>query len=193
MTEQEVLEGRKNYYNLLKLREKILGAKEVIETLEQNPEVQQYKQMLEKFYYFNDEEFKTRLNEKIYYETLKTKRRYLNVAFNPITSKTEHSNKIYVLMGKHIITDKGYIEPATPNDVGKNYLTPLYELETGEFIWGRKQTAFIMEHHTVICVPGVDQYRSFDDFRADFLEQLLDNPQEEVVQKILSKYRYEAK
>lgn len=189
MTNEEILKAKEQYYNLLKLREEILDAKNIVLNLDVNPDVQKYKQILQTFYYFNDAKFKEELEQKISWEKVKTKEDYLNESFDPISMTTTNSNGIYVFLGKQIIV-RGEFFPAPSNVASEDCVVLFYELETQKHKWlpYRCKEDFLKEH-TVIFIPEVNDFGTYRKFRANFFSEILDNPQEEVVQKILGKYK----
>ena len=92
-------------------------------------------------------------------------------------------------LGKQIIV-RGEFVPAPSNVASEDCAVLFYELETNKrrFFPCRFEEEFLKDN-TVIFIPEVNDYGTYRKFRAKFFSEILDNPQEEVVQKILGKYK----
>ena len=182
MTEEEIKKARANYNRILTnnnvLKKITCSAKEELEELEKDPKVKRYIYLkdIADFYNVSDD-----------YDKYRDDYSLRNMVFTDIANNTKHSNKIYVFMGffdraENITIEKEKISYALFSDLETlDTVTVPYK----EYTYFRENNKVIKdideykERH-----EGYYQYRLFK-IRKEFFNDLIDNEQAEVVQKIL--------
>ena len=112
-------------------------------------------------------------------------------AFNEIARKTEKSNEVLVCMGGYYFDYSiGIARFAEAN----NYTFVIYkDLETGTLykVDREDKLAFTIEHrvvHLKVENPSIESYKkAYEDLRACFFAELVDNSQKHAVKKIVKR------
>ena len=184
MTDDEIKKARDNYNRIITDRNLFRkfnnSDSEELEELEKDPKVQRYiylKDIVD-FYNVSDDYLNDQHDHNL-----------RNMVFTDIANKTKHSNKIYVFMGffdraENITVEKEKISYAVFSD--------LETLDTVTIPY--KEYSYFIENNKV--VKGIDGYKKHNEehyryilfkIRKEFFNDLIENEQEEVVQKLLKK------
>ena len=184
MTDEEIQKARDNYNRIITvnnlLRNFTCGAKEELEELEKDPNVQRYKFLKDIVDFYNVSD--NYLNDQHDYNLR-------NMVFTDIANSTKHSNKIYVFMGffdraENITIEKDKISYAVFSD--------LETLDTVTVPY--KEYSYFIQNNKV--VKGIDGYKKHNEehyryilfkTRKEFFNDLIENNQEQAIQKILKK------
>ena len=184
MTDEEIQKARDNYNRIITdnnlLRNFNCGAERELEELEKDPKVQRYKFLRDTIEFYGNQDVDYSFSKQEDYSLR-------NSVFTDIANKTKHSNKIYVFMGffdkaENITVEKEKISYALFSDLETLETVTVPYKEYSRFIKNNKVIKDIDKYKE--RYKGYYEYRLFK-IRKEFFDDLIENEQEEVVQKIL--------
>ena len=185
MTDEEIQKARDNYNRIITDRNLFRkfnnSDSEELEELEKNPKVQRYIFLRDTMDFYG--------HQDVDYTKDYDKERIVNVAFDNIADKTNHSNKIYVFMGFFDRTEDITVEQ---EKISYAVFSDLETLDTVTVPY--EEYSYFIENNKVIKdenvykerYQGYYQYRLFK-IRKEFFKDLIENDQEKAIQKILKK------
>ena len=185
MTDEEIQKARDNYNRIITDRNIFKkfnrSTKEELEELEKDPKVQRYiflRDIMD-FYGYQDVDYTTNYD----------KEKIVDVAFENIAKNTIDSNKIYVFMG---FFDRAENITVEKEKISYALFSNLETLDTVTVPY--KEYSHFVENNKVIKDENVykERYKGYYQYRLskirkEFFNNLIDNNQEEAIQKILKK------
>lgn len=181
MNYAEVNKATKNYLNLVLEKNRLGAIKEIILEYERNPIVKQYI------------ELKKEIEENKH--KMKKKSELLVDSFNDVALTTKDSNNLLVCLGTYFydIVNAKVCTEQHDNTIKMKYYIDLETLQDYKMSVS-KSKEFEIENKIIYLDEGdygynnLEHYKSkFIKLRENFFKDLLDNPQEVVMQKLLKK------